>query len=67
MQNPFIHRPSAVALELRYFPGITSPVSLLLGDAGHYHYTPYSARMSPENTYKLMGFYMDVLILGITH
>ncbi len=26
------------------------------------HYTPYSARM---NTHKLMGFYMEVLILGI--
>ncbi len=25
----------------------------------------YSARMSPENTHKLMGFYMEVLILGI--
>ncbi len=23
-------------------------------------YTPYSARMSPENTHKLMGFYMEV-------
>ncbi len=22
-------------------------------------YTPYSARMSPENTHKLMGFYME--------
>ncbi len=29
------------------------------------HYTPYSARMSPENTHKLMGFYMEVLVLGI--
>ncbi len=28
-------------------------------------YTPYSARMSPENTHKLMRFYMDVLILGV--
>ncbi len=28
------------------------------------HYTPYSARMSPETTHKLMGFYMEVLILG---
>ncbi len=27
--------------------------------------TPYSARMSPETTHKLMGFYMEVLILGI--
>ncbi len=26
----------------------------------------YSARMSPENTHTLMGFYMEVLILGIT-
>ncbi len=25
------------------------------------HYTPYSARMSPENTHKFMGLYM---ILG---
>ncbi len=31
------------------------------------HYTPYSARMSPENTHKLMGIYMEVLILGIIH
>ncbi len=28
-------------------------------------YTPCSARMSPENTHKLMGFYMEVLILGV--
>ncbi len=26
---------------------------------------PYSARMSPKNTHKLMGFYMEVLILGV--
>ncbi len=30
-------------------------------------YTPYSTRMSPENTHKLMGFYMEVLILGIIY
>ncbi len=30
-----------------------------------YHYTLYSARMSPENTHKLMGFYMESLIPGI--
>ncbi len=29
------------------------------------HYTHYSTRMSPDNTHKLMGFYMEVLILGI--
>ncbi len=28
-------------------------------------YTPYSARMSPENVNKLIGFYMEVLILGV--
>ncbi len=28
-------------------------------------YTPYSARVSPENTHKLMGFYMEVLMLGV--
>ncbi len=28
-------------------------------------YTPFSTRMNPENTHKLMGFYMEVLILGI--
>ncbi len=28
-------------------------------------YTPYSARMSPEDTHKLMGLYMEVLILGV--
>ncbi len=27
-------------------------------------YTPYGARMSPENTHKLMGFYTEVLTLG---
>ncbi len=27
-------------------------------------YTPYSAHMSPENTHKHMGFYMEDLILG---
>ncbi len=27
-------------------------------------YTPYSARMSPENTHKVMGFYMEISILG---
>ncbi len=26
---------------------------------------PYGARMSPEPTNKLMGFYMEVLILGV--
>ncbi len=31
------------------------------------HYTPYSARMNPENTHQLMGFYMEALILGIIH
>ncbi len=30
-------------------------------------YTPYSARMSPKNTHKLMGFCMEVLILGVVH
>ncbi len=29
-------------------------------------HTLYSTRMSPENTHKLVGFYMEVLILGIT-
>ncbi len=29
------------------------------------HHTPYSARMSPENTHTLKGFYMEVLILGV--
>ncbi len=28
-----------------------------------YTVTPYSARMSPKNAYKLMGLYMEVLIL----
>ncbi len=28
------------------------------------HYTPYSARMSLENTHKLMRFYVEGLILG---
>ncbi len=28
-------------------------------------YTAYSACMSPENTHKLMGFYVEVFILGI--
>ncbi len=27
---------------------------------------PYSARMSQENTHKLMGLYMEVLILDVT-
>ncbi len=26
---------------------------------------PHSTRMSPKNTHKLMGFYMEVLILGM--
>ncbi len=30
-----------------------------------YHYTPYSARMSPENIHKLIVFYMEVLILCV--
>ncbi len=29
------------------------------------HVQFYSARMSPENTHKLMGFYMEGLILGV--
>ncbi len=28
-------------------------------------YTSYSARMSPENTHKLMGFYMESSILSV--
>ncbi len=28
-------------------------------------YILYSACMSPENAHKLMGFYMEVLILGV--
>ncbi len=28
-------------------------------------HTPYNTRMIPENTHKFMGFYMEVLILGI--
>ncbi len=31
----------------------------------YYPYAPYSARMSPENTHKIMAFYMEVLILGV--
>ncbi len=31
-----------------------------------YYYAPYSARMSPENIHELMGFCMEVLILGVT-
>ncbi len=31
------------------------------------HSTLYSARMSPENTHKLMGLYMEVLIVGNIH
>ncbi len=30
-----------------------------------YHYTPYSTRMSSETMHKLMGFYMEVFILGV--
>ncbi len=30
-----------------------------------YHLTPYSARMSLENTHNFMGFYMEVLTLGV--
>ncbi len=26
---------------------------------------PIAARMSPENTHKLMGFYIEVLMLGV--
>ncbi len=33
-----------------------------LGDELGY---PYSARISPENTQKLVGFYMEGLILGV--
>ncbi len=29
------------------------------------YFTLYGACMSPETTHKLMGFYMEVLILGI--
>ncbi len=29
-------------------------------------YTPYSARMSPENAHKLIGLHIEVLILGVT-
>ncbi len=29
-----------------------------------WEFNTYSARMSPENSHKLMGFYMEVLILG---
>ncbi len=32
--------------------------------ASELHVAPYSARMSPETTHKLMGFYTEVLLLG---
>ncbi len=32
---------------------------------GKRQYTLYSTHMSPENTRKLMRFYMEVLILGV--
>ncbi len=35
-----------------------------LGTVG-IHYTPYSTRISPENPRRLMGIYMEVLILGV--
>ncbi len=31
----------------------------------HYPYIPDSARTSPKNTHKFMGFYMEGLILGV--
>ncbi len=34
------------------------------GERPELHYTPYSARKSPETTHKLMIFCMEVLILG---
>ncbi len=33
----------------------------------NYPYTPVSAHMSPETIHKLLGFYMEVLILGAIH
>ncbi len=36
-------------------------------EGSDYRYTPYSTRMSPENTHTLMGFYMEVLILGVIY
>ncbi len=38
---------------------------LSIKEIGIQPYTPDSTHMSPENTHKLMGFYLEVLILGV--
>ncbi len=40
-------------------------LAVFMGGKELKYYTPYSARMSPENAHKLMAFYMDVLVLGV--
>ncbi len=41
-----------------------SRIHVLKHNASYQHYTPYNAHniMSPENTHKVMGFYMEVII-----
>ncbi len=36
-----------------------------LGATMPYNPIHYSDRMSPENAHELMGFYMEVLVLGV--
>ncbi len=43
----------------------STPYSARMSPENTHKPTPYSARMSPENTHKLMGFNMEVLILGV--
>ncbi len=38
---------------------------LSLYSVNNIYLTPYSACTSPENTQKRMGFYMEVIILGV--
>ncbi len=50
--------PGVVTIATRYQLTLCDFESLTL-------YTPYSTRMSPESTHKLMGFHMEVLVLGV--
>ncbi len=50
----------ALAVSTRVSAGWGLHILLVKG-----HYIPYSAHMSPENTHKLMGLYMEVVILHV--
>ncbi len=65
LQTSIMGTPSRTVLSIVQLRGYQSSSVRLEWVTINTIYTLYSARMNPENVHKLMGFYMEVLILGI--